>query len=308
MSDLHESAHGVSEHVTLGFVLGWIFGTIMGIAGIIMLCQSSYRTSGVFFVLVALVALPPAQTFLKRKASISISGVFRTALVIVLCFISIAMLPSENGALANNTDTTTDDAYTTVAGQTVYLLKHKYTGDFYVTLDGKSIAFTDDAKADPKQYQAIYNNATPSIMLTADPGNGHTLKVFENSASVTSTDTQQAATPQEQAPSIGDIAYLRIPWAPSKPVLAADTTDDFNEMFKLMSANDTVGVAKMVTLGQVYILSPNTEVRVIDSSFQSFQLVYQVRIMSGDNFGNAAWIQGDLVSATSTTATTTADE
>ena len=80
------------------------------------------------------------------------------------------MLPSENGALANNTDTTTDDAYTTVAGQTVYLLKHKYTGDFYVTLDGKLIAFTDDAKADSKQYQAIYNNATPSIMLTADPG------------------------------------------------------------------------------------------------------------------------------------------
>ena len=302
MTDLQELT--VTKHSTLGLVLGWLFALIFGVAGVVALFQSGQFITGVFLILAALVALPPSQTFLKKKASISISGVSRTALVIVFCLMSIAMLPSENGALANNTDTTTDDAYTTVAGQTVYLLKHKYTGDFYVTLDGKSIAFTGDAKADPKQYQAVYNNATPSIMLTADPGNGHTLKVFENSASVTSTDTQQAATPQEQTPSIGDIAYLRVPWAPSKPVLAADTTDDFNEMFKLMSANDTVGVAKMVTLGQVYILRPNTEVRVINSSFQSFQLVYQVRIMSGDNFGNAAWIQGDLVSAT-TTATST---
>jgi hypothetical protein len=53
---------------------------------------------------------------------------------------------------------------------------------------------------------------------------------------------------------------------------------------------------------------PNTEVRVIYSSFQTYQLVYQVRIMSGANFGDAAWVQGDFVSATSTAATTTADE
>ena len=79
-------------------------------------------------------------------------------------------------------------------------------------------------------------------------------------------------------------------------------------MFKLIGASDSVGVAKMVIDGQVYTLDPNTEVRVIDSSFQTYQLVYQVRIMSGANFGDAAWVQGDFVSATSTTATTTADE
>jgi hypothetical protein len=79
-------------------------------------------------------------------------------------------------------------------------------------------------------------------------------------------------------------------------------------MFKLIGASDSVGVTKMVIDGQVYTLDPNTEVRVIDSSFQTYQLVYQVRIMIGANFGDAAWVQGDFVSATSTTATTTADE
>lgn len=229
MSDLHESAHGVSKHVTLGFVLGWIFAAAFAILALVALFQPGQFMTGVFLILAALVALPPAHTFIKKKANVSISGVFRTALAIIFYFLSIAMLASVK----------------------------------------------DAASKDAPGAHASTASAPPQ---------------------------------EEQRPSIGDIAYLRIPWAPSKAVLAADTTDDFNEMSKLIGANDSVGVAKMVIDGQVYTLDPNTEVRVIDSSFQTYQLVYQVRIMSGANFGDAAWVQGDFVSATSTTATTTADE
>ena len=132
MTDLQKST--VTKHSTLGLFLGWLFALIFGVAGVVALFQSGQFITGVFLILAALVALPPAQTFLKKKASISIGGVFRTALVIVFCFISIAMLPSENGALANNTDTTTDDAYTTVAGQTVICSSINILGIFTLRL------------------------------------------------------------------------------------------------------------------------------------------------------------------------------
>jgi hypothetical protein len=94
MSDLHESAHGVSKHVTLGFVLGWIFAAAFAILALVALFQPGQFMTGVFLILAALVALPPAHTFIKKKANVSISGVFRTALAIIFYFLSIAMLAS----------------------------------------------------------------------------------------------------------------------------------------------------------------------------------------------------------------------
>ena len=98
MSDLHESAHGVSKHVTLGFVLGWIFAAAFAILALVALFQPGQFMTGVFLILAALVALPPAHTFIKKKANVSISGVFRTALAIIFYFLSIAMLASVKDA------------------------------------------------------------------------------------------------------------------------------------------------------------------------------------------------------------------
>ena len=195
MPDLQESAHAVTNHITLGFVLGWIFGIIMGITGIVMLFQSGNRTSGEFFILAAFVALPPVQTELKKKAHISLAASLRVVLIIIFFIVAAATLPQESGnttpttppsnaPVADNTDITTPDVYTTVAGQTVYPLKNKYTGDFYIMLDGKPQATGDDGKDDPKQYQALYNNSGPFIRFTSDPGSGHILKVYESFAPV----------------------------------------------------------------------------------------------------------------------------
>jgi hypothetical protein len=61
MSDLHESAHA-SKHVTLGFVLGWIFAAAFAILALVALFQPGQFMTGVFLILAALVALPPAHT------------------------------------------------------------------------------------------------------------------------------------------------------------------------------------------------------------------------------------------------------
>ncbi len=66
MTDLQEST--VTKHSTLGLVLGWLFALIFSVAGVVALFQSGQFITGVFLILAALVALPPAQTFLKRKA------------------------------------------------------------------------------------------------------------------------------------------------------------------------------------------------------------------------------------------------
>ncbi len=67
------------------------------------------------------------------------------------------------------------------------------------------MAFTDDSKANPQDYQAVYNDDVPSITLTSDPGTGHILKVFENA-----TPTADDGTPltPEQAQDRNDAGYV----------------------------------------------------------------------------------------------------
>ncbi|CCD89856.1 protein of unknown function [Bradyrhizobium sp. ORS 285] len=76
--------------------------------------------------------------------------------------------------------TTTPDKYTTVAGQTVYHLAYKYTGAFFVTLDGVVQSVGIDQQDDPGTHQTLYNSTGPFIRFTSDPGSGHTLKVYGN--------------------------------------------------------------------------------------------------------------------------------
>lgn len=76
------------------------------------------------------------------------------------------------------TAATTPDVYTTVAGQVVYHIGYKYTGSFFVTLDGAEQSIGIDQQDDPSSYETLYNSGGPFIKFTSDPGAGHTLKVY----------------------------------------------------------------------------------------------------------------------------------
>ena len=138
--------------------------------------------------LVALIIGTLKPRLLRLHSSKRVWQIFGSAAVISFTLLA-ATIPSKPETtsttktltpIADNTDLTTEDIYTTVAGQTAYPLKNRYTGDFYIELDGKQQAFADDGKVDPKQYQALYNDAGPLVRLTSDLGSGHVLKVYES--------------------------------------------------------------------------------------------------------------------------------
>lgn len=72
----------------------------------------------------------------------------------------------------------TPDSYTTVAGQVIYQLAYRYTGSFFVTLDGVVQSQGVDQQDDPTMFQVMYNSGGPFLRFNSDPGGGHTLKVY----------------------------------------------------------------------------------------------------------------------------------
>jgi len=73
---------------------------------------------------------------------------------------------------------TTPDVYTTVAGTVIYPLAYRYTGSFFVELDGVSQSIGVDQQDDPSLFQVMYNSSGPFLRMNSDPGTGHTLKTF----------------------------------------------------------------------------------------------------------------------------------
>jgi hypothetical protein len=72
-----------TKHITFGFVIAWIFAIAVGVPGIMMLFEQKV-VAGILFILAALVALPPANKFVKDRANISLSSGLRIALILVL--------------------------------------------------------------------------------------------------------------------------------------------------------------------------------------------------------------------------------
>jgi len=77
-------------------------------------------------------------------------------------------------------------------------------------------------------------------------------------------------------------------------VFVAATEYDFVELVKEAYAKDTVGTAKMVLDGQILSVKGGTKALVIDTNtvgtVNGDLEVYEVRIMSGDYFGESGWI------------------
>src|SRR5208282_2328677 len=89
----NESTSKGTTHITLGLVIGWVFAVIVGVPGIMSLLETGGFAAGLFLILAALVALPPANAYLKTKAQVSLSGTLRVVIIILLCIISGALMP-----------------------------------------------------------------------------------------------------------------------------------------------------------------------------------------------------------------------
>ena len=132
--------------------------------------------------------------------------------------------------------------------------------------------------------------------------------MFSGSAAPSATPEAQTApaTPEAQtAPSVTDLpvgysGYLLLTNNPSGVILAGASKENSDQLMKLVLADDTVGMQKMVEDGEVYELDPNTQVKIIDATYAPEGL-YQVRIISGSYYSQSAWVSGEFISQTATT-------
>lgn len=76
--------------ITLGFVISWILGVLIGVAGIPFLFQGQIL-SGIIFIIIALILLPPVSQYVKEKSGFSLSGGLKVALVIVLMIVAFSV-------------------------------------------------------------------------------------------------------------------------------------------------------------------------------------------------------------------------
>jgi hypothetical protein len=94
--------------ITLGFIVGWAFGVLAVITGIVSLAQGQ-AGPGVAFLLAGCVALPPVNDFVGSQLKISLSGWLRFVIVLVLVGVAGSLLPKarvgENRA-SDTADTT----------------------------------------------------------------------------------------------------------------------------------------------------------------------------------------------------------
>lgn len=88
--------------------------------------------------------------------------------------------------------------------------------------------------------------------------------------------------------SIGDIGYLQ---SSSGSLLVAFNKRDQEEIIRLATIQDSLGISKMILDGWVMLIDSGIQVRVIDKDLSYMK----VRIMEGKFYGEAGWVPGDSV-------------
>ncbi len=112
--DNNSQSGGKVRHITFGLVLAWIVGVLFGLSGIAMLFQHE-AGAGIVFILAALVALPPVNSFVKSRTNFSLSGGLRATAVIVLLVIGGTLLSQEQGSSPTTVATATTGSTTVQA-------------------------------------------------------------------------------------------------------------------------------------------------------------------------------------------------
>lgn len=111
--------------------------------------------------------------------------------------------------------------------------------------------------------------------------------VTEQTQPVTNTPTPVTS----QKVSVGEEGYIN---APSPKAVIALTKDGFSEITKIFLANDMMGVGDFLLSGKGFAVTKGTKVLVIESAVGS----RKVRILEGDQIGNAGWIAMEWVTKT----------
>jgi len=83
MSNDNQSAEGGTRKITAGFVISWILAVLFGVPGIMMLFEGK-ALAGLLFILAALVLLPPLNVWVEKRFKLSLSGMLKTIVVLVL--------------------------------------------------------------------------------------------------------------------------------------------------------------------------------------------------------------------------------
>jgi tRNA_anti-like len=74
-----------AKNITLGSVFAWLFGSVVVLAGIVTLF--THPVSGILFLVVAAIILPPAYSAIKSKLHINLSTGLRVVIVIIIFII-----------------------------------------------------------------------------------------------------------------------------------------------------------------------------------------------------------------------------
>ncbi|MFA6608455.1 MAG: hypothetical protein WCT07_00905 [Candidatus Paceibacterota bacterium] len=103
------------------------------------------------------------------------------------------------------------------------------------------------------------------------------------------SDGSSTSQPVVESVKIGENAHLTI--SGNNPVLVAINKSYYDEMMKLVAANDTTGLAQMSLDGKILLVDKSTAVKVIDASYFSSE----VRINEGKYIGQAGWVPNEMV-------------
>jgi hypothetical protein len=110
--------------------------------------------------------------------------------------------------------------------------------------------------------------------------------IIRSSFSDGSSTTQQ---PVVESVKVGENAHLTI--SGDNPVLVAINKEYYDEMFRLITVRDTLGIAQMSLDGKVLLVDKGTSIKVIGTSMASSE----VRINEGKYIGKSGWVPNEMV-------------
>ena len=105
MSNSDTSSEVKTKNITFGLVFAWLFGIVVGIAGIVTLFTNIII--GILYLIAAVIILPPTYRVIKNKLHVSLSKGLRAAIVIIIFIIIGSLIVQSSGSQTTTTSSNT---------------------------------------------------------------------------------------------------------------------------------------------------------------------------------------------------------